>query len=208
VARTPIAVVLIAMAVVAGGCASVATPVEGLRTTVVLLPDEDGHVGAVLVTTPEGTQKVDKAYAFTTVDGARSLPSELRMMGEEQVNAIFAQIIKAQPSKPKSITLYFILDSVALTPESNAILPTLFEAVREHKPTEISIFGHTDAIGSEERNVKLSADRARAIETILRKRDPDLGQITVQSFGSQEPLIPSAPHVPEPRNRRAEIIIL
>lgn len=211
-ARATLILALIVTGVLAGGCASQATappiPVDTSRTTVVLLPDEDGHVGAVTVTTPDGSQKVDKAYSFTTVDGARSRPSELQMMGEERVNAMFEDLIKAQPPKPKSFILYFVLDSTALTSESNARLPVVFEAVRERKPTEISIFGHTDATGSDARNIGLSAERARAVENILRKHDPDLGNIEVQFFGSQEPLVPSAPRAPEPRNRRAEIMIL
>ena len=100
------------------------------------------------------------------------------------------------------------MNSTTLTVESSAALPAIFETVRERKPTEISIFGHTDAIGSEERNIKLSAERARAVEVILRKRDPDLGRIDVQFFGSQEPMIPMPPRAAEPRNRRAEIVIL
>ena len=88
------------------------------------------------------------------------------------------------------------------------MLPTLFQAVRDRKPTEISIFGHTDATGAEDRNIKLSAERAKAVESILRKRDPALDRIEVQFFGSREPLIPTSPHAAEPRNRRVEIMIL
>jgi outer membrane protein OmpA-like peptidoglycan-associated protein len=196
----------------ASGCASQATvpsaPVDTSRTTVVLMPDEDGNVGAVSVTTRDGSQNVDKAYNFTTVEGAHSRPSEIQLMGEERVNTAFSDILKAQPSKPKSFILYFVLDRTVLTEESKAVLPAVFEAVRERKPTEITIFGHADAIGSEERNVKLSADRASAVAEILRKHDPTLGRIEVQFFGDKEPLVPSSPHVPEPRNRRAEIMIL
>ena len=195
----------------AGCAAKPAAPVvavDASRTTVVLLPDEDGNVGAVSVTTPEGSRTVDQAYSFTTVQGTGSRPSELQMMGKERVNAAFQEVLKAQPPKPKSFTLYFILDGTELTEESNALLSTVFAAVHERKPTEITIFGHTDALGPEERNVRLSAERAKAVERILRKRDPGLGRVDLQSFGSREPLVPSAPRAAEPRNRRAEIMIL
>jgi outer membrane protein OmpA-like peptidoglycan-associated protein len=210
VARAAIVVAFVVTAAVAGGCASPppAKPVDTSRTTVVLLPDEDGHVGAVSVTTRNGSRKVDRAYTFATVDGADARPSDIQVTSEEQVSAAFADLIRAQPPKPRSFTLYFVLDSTALTAESSAVLPAIFEAVRQRKPTEISILGHTDAIGPEARNLKLSAERARAVENILRKQDPDLGRIDVQFFGSQEPLIPTPPNATEPRNRRAEIQIL
>jgi len=185
-----------------------APPLDTSKTTVILLPDEDGHVGEVTVSSAEGTQKVDTAYSFTAVAGAHGAPAAVQPMGEERVNATFSDVIKAQPQRPQSFTLHFILDSIVLTEESKAKLPALYEAVRQRKPTEISIFGHTDAIGTEEHNVKLSAARARAVESLLRKWYPDLGNVAVKFFGSKEPLFPSAPQTAEPRNRRAEIMVL
>ena len=202
-------VAFMATAAMAVGCASrPPATVDTSRTTVILLPDEDGHVGAVSVTTSHGSRKVDRSYSFTTVIGARSGRSAVQPISEERVNTAFIDLLRSQPLKPKSFTLYFVLDSASLTAESSAMLPTIFAAVRDRKPTEISIFGHTDAIGPEERNIKLSAERAKAVENLLRKRDPDLGRIDVQFFGSQEPLIRTPPRAAEPRNRRAEIMIL
>ena len=42
---------------------------------------------------------------------------------------------------------------------------------------------------------------------MLRKIDPDL-PMQLDWFGDRSPLVPTAPGVPEPRNRRAEILIL
>ena len=70
------------------------------------------------------------------------------------------------------------------------------------------IFGHADAVGTEQRNIKLSADRANAIATLLRKTDPSLDRIDVQYFGDKAPLVPSDPGKPQPKNRRAEIMVL
>ena len=195
-----------------GGCAAPPVappaPVDTSRTTVILLPDEDGNVGAVSIATQEGSQQIEKAYSFATVEGGRSRPSETQLMGEERVNLTFGNLLKAQPLKPKTFTLNFVLDKTVLTEESKALLSDVLEAVRERAPTEVSIFGHADAIGTEKRNDVLSAERASVVAEILRKRDPGLGRIQVQSFGAKEPLVPSAPNTPEPRNRRVEIMIL
>ncbi len=190
-----------------GGCA-VAPPIHTPRTTVVLMPDEEGNVGAVSVTTEAGSQKIDKAYGFAIVEGQHSRPSEVNLMGREVVAKAYSGILNAQPPKPKSFILHFLLDKTVLTEESKAQLPEVFEAVRARKPTEITIFGHADATGSERRNFALSADRAKIIADMLRKHDPSLDHIDVQFFGDKAPLIPSDSRVPEPRNRRAEIMIL
>lgn len=189
-----------------GGCAT--PPVPTQRTTVVLMPDEDGNIGAVSVTTGLGSQKIDQAYSFATVEGGHSRPSEVNLMGHELVAKSYSRLLKAQPPKPKSFILHFLLDKTVLTEESKALLPELFAAVRERKPTEITIFGHADATGPEKHNFALSAERARTIANLLRKNDPSLDSIDVQYFGAKAPLIPSDSRVPEPRNRRAEVMIL
>lgn len=189
------------------GCAS--APVDhGLQTTVILLPDEDGHVGKVFVSTQEGSQTIDQAFSYARVDQQNARPTVQRAMGEADVGANFGTLISAQPSKPVSFILYFALDSTELTEESKAKLPQIFKVLLERKPTEVAIFGHTDAIGSEARNVRLSAARAKAVQDILLRHDPNLGRVNAQYFGDKEPLVPANPNTPEPRNRRAEIVIL
>lgn len=191
----------------AGGCA-VAPPATIPKTTVILMPDEDGIVGAVSVTTATGSQKIDQAYSFATVDGAYARPSDMILMGRESVNKTYDGLLKAQPPKPKSFILHFVVNRTVLTEESKAQIPAVLEAVRERKPTEITIFGHADATGSEKHNIKLSADRANAVANLLRKDDPSLDHIDVQFFGDKAPLVPSDSRTPEPRNRRAEVMIL
>jgi outer membrane protein OmpA-like peptidoglycan-associated protein len=130
------------------------------------------------------------------------------MLGRESVVGGYDKLLQAQPPKPKSFILNFVLDKTVLTDESTAMLPAVLEAVRQRKPTEITIFGHADASGPEKHNLKLSADRANVIADLLRKTDPSLDKIDVQYFGDKAPLYPSETGNPDPRNRRAEIMIL
>jgi outer membrane protein OmpA-like peptidoglycan-associated protein len=178
------------------------------HTSVVLLPDEDGHVGAVLVGSAGASQRIDQAYSAVTVEGAKSAPSNVTSRGQPSVETAYATLMKAQPSKPKTFILHFQLDSVALTDESKALVPEVLRVAKERKPTEITVYGHADSSGSEERNTRLSAERARVVADLLRKSDPTLENLQVQYFGDREPLVPTEGRVPEPRNRRAEVVIL
>ncbi len=200
------------VAVLVAGCATPPPPVKLAKTTVVLLPDEDGNVGAVLVGNGDGDksnlQRIDQAYATASVEGVRGGPSAVTSMGRERVDRDYATLLSAQPPKPKTFILHFVIDKTVLTAESKAMLPAVLEAIRERKPTEITIFGHADATGTEKRNNKLSADRAKMVADLLRKIDPTLDRIDVQYFGDRAPLVPSDGRVPEPRNRRAEVMVL
>jgi peptidoglycan-associated lipoprotein len=196
------AVLLLAMA----GLVGCATPTS-TRTTVVLLPDEDGKVGAVSVSTPSGTQLLDEAFSYSTGHGAHAAPSKARRVSRGTIDAAYGALLKAQPQPPKTFVLNFLLDKIDLTEDSKALLPAMFGAVRERKPTTITVFGHADASGSQERNLKLSADRAEAVAQLLRTNDPTLDDIEVQYFGDTKPLTPSGARASEPRNRRVEILV-
>jgi outer membrane protein OmpA-like peptidoglycan-associated protein len=200
-----VAGLLMVVAACLGGCAT-RSP-STLATTVVLLADEDGRVGAVSVSSASGTQWLDGALSRTVVERAGATPSKAGVMSVDALNKDYGALLKAQPQKPRTFILHFLLDRTELTEESQAALPVLFAALRERKPDSIVVFGHADATGSPARNLKLSADRAEAAANLLRRNAPALDDIEVQYFGETRPLKPSGPNASEARNRRVEIMI-
>ena len=104
---------------VMAGCATPAPPAP--RTTVVLLPDEDGNVGAVLVSTPAGAQLLERAFTAATVGSAASAPSAAVDLGRERIDTDYRALLKAQPPKPVTFTLKFLLDKQPLIPSKPRI---------------------------------------------------------------------------------------
>lgn len=187
------------LATLLAGCAS------GPRTQVVLLPDHDGHVGAVVVSNAAGAQPIDRAYAGVTAGGSAA-PGAARVLQRPEVDARYAPLMALEPTHPVSYTLFFVLDSTELTAQSKALLPQVLDSARARQPTRITVYGHADATGNERHNLQLSEARARAVLGALRRAHPNLGDIELQWFGEQLPLLPDNPR--DPRNRRAEIVIL
>ena len=210
-ARLMAATVALALTVTVSGCAS-PPPAPKPTTTVTLLPDATGAVGVVRLTAGGVTQQLDVAYSSSAVArtsaGAVPVPSPPAAGRIDAVQAAHAALLQAEPSPPRSFTLYFLLDKTVLTEASKAQLPEVLRVARERKPTEISVFGHADSSGTDARNLSLSAERARLVAELLRAHDPELEPATVQFFGDKAPLVPAAPGAAEPRNRRAEIQIL
>lgn len=201
------AILLAAASLLAAGCA--APPPNPAKTIVVLLPDEDGKVGAVSVSSPKGSQTLDQAFSVAAVDDSSgSAPAPVRALAQESVDAGYRELLSAQPTPPRTFILYFRFDRTELTAESKAMLPTVLATARARKPTEITVFGHADAAGRAEHNWKLSAERAKVVADLLRASDPAVGPIEVQYFGHKAPLVPSATRTAEPKNRRAEVLIL
>jgi tetratricopeptide (TPR) repeat protein len=69
------------------------------------------------------------------------------------------------------------------------------------------VVGHTDRTGSRRGNMRLSTRRARTVAGLLAGRGVDPGILQVTSHGEENPLIPTPDNVPEPRNRRVEVIV-
>jgi peptidoglycan-associated lipoprotein len=190
----------LAWLVLLSGCA--AAP-----TRITLLPDQDGHVGAVSVATARGQQRVDQAYGSVAVAAATTAPGAAQAVDRPAFENSHRALLDAQPTPPRSFVLNFKFDSMELTAESRKLLPQVLQVVRDRLPTEVTVFGYADASGTAEYNLALSAERARAVEKLLRQIDPAL-PVEVQYFGDKAPLVPTPPGVREPRNRRAEIVIL
>ena len=190
-------VVLLTVAGVLSGCAT---------TRVTLLPDQSGHVGAVTVSDAQGRQRIDQAFSTVAV-GRSSAPGTPRAVDRQAFEKDHRALLDAQPTPPRSFMLNFLFDSMELTPASRKMLPDVLQVVRDRIPTEITVFGYADSSGTAAYNLALSAERARAVARLLKQIDPKL-PIDVRYFGDKVPLVPSPPGVPEPRNRRAEIVVL
>lgn len=177
-------------------------------TTVILMPDEDGGIGVVSVQADGATRSIDQPFHYTRVSGRAAEPEPARVMDEAQFNRRFADLLGAQPLRPAHFMLYFISGTSELTEASKALLPEVLDAAKKRRPAEVSIIGHTDATGSQAINLKISKARAEAVEYLLKASEAPPESIYLRFHGENDPLVPTPDNVPEPRNRRVEIMIL
>jgi outer membrane protein OmpA-like peptidoglycan-associated protein len=176
-------------------------------TTVVLLPDPDGKVGALTVSTEAGSVDIAKAGEATTVKSKKSLPSTPAIMPEEKIAATFGEVLASLPEPPVHFILYFQSGSTSLTNESAGLLPKILETVNERESQSISVVGHTDTAGNRQYNFRLSTQRANAVSRLLIEKGVKKGYLKVTSHGEENPLVKTADNVNEPRNRRVEVIV-
>jgi outer membrane protein OmpA-like peptidoglycan-associated protein len=72
----------------------------------------------------------------------------------------------------------------------------------------VSVLGHTDATGSEPRNLRIGQARAQRVAEDLIAAGVARAQVTVSSKGSSEPAVRvDDPSIPELKNRRVEIFV-
>lgn len=64
--------------------------------------------------------------------------------------------------------ILFGFNSAVLSESSKASLRELAQILKEDTTTDIAIYGHTDKVGTYDANIKVSANRANAVEKYLR----------------------------------------
>ncbi len=192
------------LCLLAAGCAT-PPPAPKPQTTAVVVPDADGKVGAVIMTTPQGQTVLDRPYASAKVrPGAKPA---LATLSEREVKETFGAAIAARPKPPVSFTLYFLEGKDEYTPESKTVVEEVLRELASRQAPEIVVIGHTDRVGSLEFNDRLSLQRAERVRGDFIQRGIAPESIRVAGRGEREPLVSTADEMPEPRNRRVEINI-
>jgi outer membrane protein OmpA-like peptidoglycan-associated protein len=182
------------------GCATV-------KDTVVLVHDADGKVGKITVTTKGGAKTLTVANTMAEVTGFGKSPSDPIKIDQNQIDSLFADSIKALPLEAVSFLLYFLNDSSKLTAESKSLIPAILSLVNQREIYEISIIGHTDTVGNDEYNMKLSFARAEAVRGALLSHGIRPDQMEIRYHGKRDPIVPTGENVKEPRNRRVEVVV-
>lgn len=193
---------LLAAAALLAGCATPSSPPR--NDLVVVLPENGGKVGAVTVKDGRREILLDSAYASARTGDKNEF--QARTSSADEVHQVFAAALAAQPARPVSLTLYFTEGST-LSGESKVVVDKMFAEIARRPAAEITVIGHTDTMGTDAYNDKLSLERAQAVREILVSMGVPAQNITAAGRGKRELLVPTADNVAEPRNRRVELSV-
>lgn len=102
----------------------------------------------------------------------------------------------------------FDFGSAGVKAESMHYIEEIGAAMAANSKMQIRIAGHTDDVGSEESNQKLSIERALSVKNELIKLGIDSGRIQTTGLGESKPIVPNDTEENRKRNRRTEFEIL
>jgi outer membrane protein OmpA-like peptidoglycan-associated protein len=124
---------------------------------------------------------------------------------------------KAEAPKPKTgevIVLsdlgevLFAFNSANLTEAAQARLDTVVDSkLKGDDVVAIKVAGHTDSVGSDAYNQKLSERRARSVMNYLIDRGVPAGKLSIEGFGESKPLGDNATEAGRAKNRRVELTV-
>jgi outer membrane protein OmpA-like peptidoglycan-associated protein len=131
----------------------------------------------------------------------------LTRVSEADVKSIFGDALSALPPAPRRFTLFFRFESDELTDQSQALIPEILAAVREHAVQDVVVIGHTDTMGTQPANYGLGLKRAMMVRNLLIAAGLNGTTIEATSVGELDPFVKTPDETPEPRNRRVDIAV-
>lgn len=121
-----------------------------------------------------------------------------------------AGLIRHDPLILEKATLRFNFEfnSAEASSDAREYLDQLAKALVDNHDLRLQLVGHTDNVGSDKFNIRLSLERAQAFKDYLVKAGVEPARITVEGKGLREPLNDNATPEKQALNRRVEMTIL
>ncbi len=106
--------------------------------------------------------------------------------------------------------IYFDFNKATIKlPESQEALQAAYQILKENPTIRVEIQGHTDNIGSDEYNQKLSEQRAQAVvDYLVKQMGIDPSRLIAKGYGESKPKASNATPEGRAQNRRVEFVVI
>ncbi|HMN74170.1 MAG TPA: OmpA family protein [Rhodoblastus sp.] len=103
--------------------------------------------------------------------------------------------------------VFFDFDKATLRTESGAALSRAAEVLSRDPGLKVEVQGHTDNVGGDDYNLKLSDARAASVRTWLGRHGVDPGRLASRGYGKTTPVADNSTDLGRARNRRVELAL-
>jgi len=162
-----------------------------------------------------------RAAALAETENAKLAASEanrLRQRAEDEKAALrkqlldqFNLILETRDSARGLIVnmsdVLFDFGKYTLRPETREKLAKISGIVLAHPGLKLEVEGHTDSIGSDEFNQKLSENRASTVRDYLIAQGLTGDSIAARGYGKTQPIAPNDTNANRQKNRRVEMVV-
>jgi iron complex outermembrane receptor protein len=114
--------------------------------------------------------------------------------------------VVAPMAAPKTYLVFFDFNKSDLTAQAVQIVDQAAANAGPAHATQLTVTGHTDTVGSDAYNLRLSRRRAESVAAQLEKDGIAASEIEIVAKGKHDLLVPTADGVKEPQNRRVQIV--
>jgi outer membrane protein OmpA-like peptidoglycan-associated protein len=216
------------LASVTGSTGKTEQNMEQLRreTSDVLLQKRDRELKAART---EADTKAREAEQWRRLAEARTKDDEAKARAVRQTEDAEAKALAAEQAKAAALAnelaslkaqhtdrgmvltvgdVLFAPGRAEVGPGAQRSIDKLAEFLRAYPKRNVLIEGHTDNLGNEDSNVKLSQQRADAVRDLLIARDVSPQRIRTKGYGPKFPVVDNDSAAGRQQNRRVEVLVL
>ena len=135
------------------------------------------------------------------------LPEEIRSDSANYLATV--DVVELAPGDAVILqNIQFEYNSSALTDDSQHGIQMLTEFLQRNLDLRVELAGHTDNVGTESYNLKLSEERAETVRNALIANGIEESRLTAKGYGASQPMAPNDTEEHRALNRRTEMIII
>jgi outer membrane protein OmpA-like peptidoglycan-associated protein len=168
----------------------------------------DPTTGEYKITLPYG-----KKYGITAIVGgfvAKSQNIDLTNPGKylELGGRDIAMVPIEKGATIQMNNIFFEYAKATLQATSFSELNRVVQLLNRNTAMKIEISGHTDNVGLDENNLKLSQERAEAVKTYLLSKGVNAVRLSAKGYGETKPIATNDTEEGKQQNRRVEFVII
>jgi outer membrane protein OmpA-like peptidoglycan-associated protein len=178
---------------------------------------ESAHRNAADARVQADAAEADAETAREEAKLAREEADRIKREWDKEVDRLHESLSKIVETRKTALGLVmnlsedylkFDFDKAELRAENRELLSRIAGILLTSKDYSVSVYGHTDDVGTEDYNQNLSERRARAVRDYLVEAGLDAAIVTTEGLGESQPLVPETTDVARAKNRRVEIGII
>jgi len=154
-------------------------------------------------------QQAEAAAAAANQAAAQAEKEKADMRAQllAQLNAVLQTQDTARGLIVNMSDVLFDTGKYSLKPPTQVKLAKISGILLSHPGLTIQIEGHTDSVGSDEFNQKLSEQRADAVRDFLASQGVPASSMTAKGFGKTDPIASNDTPEGRQKNRRVELVV-
>lgn len=167
--------------------------------------------GWTIVQQSQGLHQGDAALTAHYASNGRDLWAYLHNGGGEyaiQVADAGAEDLSAELDRDCHVAVYgihFDFNQATLRPDSDAVLQKVLALLNARPDLKLEVQGHTDNVGSDDYNQKLSEARANSVVAWLRAKGVAVNRLSAHGYGMSVPIADNGSDEGRAKNRRVEL---
>jgi outer membrane protein OmpA-like peptidoglycan-associated protein len=151
--------------------------------------------------------RAQQAAAEAAAAQAAQQTQEMRERLRQQLNSVLNTQESARGLIVNMSDVLFAFNKYELKPDAQIKLAKISGILLTYPNLKVQVEGYTDNIGSDEYNLKLSQERAMAVQAFLIAQGVQPGSVSAEGYGKASPVADNASNSGRAANRRVSMVV-